>query len=505
MQIQEPCYADPSLFLMADEALVESAENATFRICAMEKSPDPVLLPTQPWEGGDGKDPRPVQHDPIDGTVLYDAHEGVFHLWYRTHNGRLFTTNKFSTTRVASQASQVCYATSADGFNWERPNLGLVPFEQSFANNMFKVDVPPVKSNHLSGVVPNYCPDIDANLIATVHSHYDDPVYPIGITFLTSRDGLHWTPHWPPSPALDGDAHCLMYDWHQECYICTTRSYVHAHEVGRARAKGCDTLRIKRHVAVARSRDMVHWTPMMCVHEADDLDPENAQLYYMYIVPYGHGYVGFVQMFYMAPGMTYGPLDMQLTFSRDLLNWTRVGDRTPILPRGPEGVWDMSHVSLCTNPPHPEGDRLRFWYGGKDTEHWQTGSGALGTATLRRDGFACYEAGDAWGVVTTAPFEMQWATKPAVSADAAKGEIRVEMIDADTMEPLEGTSREDCRPITGDDALHTVRYGERRGTFVRHSGKVRFRIYMRNAKLYALRAAHCKLEGERPLEKNLWR
>jgi len=505
MRCEEPCYADPTLFVMADEALIESAENATFSVCPMVKAPEPVLRPTEPWEGGDGADARPVHSDPITGSVLYDPREQRFHLWYSTHTRTLRRISPREAASAPEEASWACRAVSSDGLAWEKPRIGAVSYNQSYENNMIRVCVPPIKTQHLSGVLPNYVPDFDAALVATMYSHFDDPVYPRGITFMLSRDGVEWEPHFPPPLPLDGDAHCLMWDPQHECYICTTRSYVHAHEVTRLQLQGFHHLRNKRHIAVARSRDLIHWTPMLPVLEADDQDPPNAQLYYMYVIPYGHGYVGLVQLFYMQEQlMTYGPLEMQLTFSRDLVNWTRVGDRTPILPRGPQGTWDQAHVSISTNPPHPEGDRLRFWYGGKDTEHWQAGVGGFGTATLRRDGFACYEAGDAEAVVTTAPLLADWATWPSLNVDATGGEARVEIVDADTMQPLEGTARDDCLPIVGDHLMAMATYGERRGTFVRHSGKIRFRFHLRNARLYAFKAPNVRFPDTGRNAAGLW-
>jgi hypothetical protein len=500
----EQCYANPALYLMADERLVETAEGARFSVCPMRKHPEPVLRPTTRWEGGDGTKARPVQQDPVDGSILYEAEEKRFHLWYRTHNNLAFDGSRGSASRVHTLGSRVAYATSCDGFAWERPRVGLVPFEGSLDNNLIAIAVPPVLSNHLSGVTVNRVPGLGCALVATVFSDYDDPVYPHGITFLTSSDGLRWSPHFPPPLPLDGDAHCLSWDPHADCYVCTTRSYVLPHLAARLRARGCDHLRAKRHVAVARSRDLVHWTPMLPVLEADDQDAENAELYYLYVLPYGHGYVGLLQVFMTSPNLSRGTLEMQLAFSRDLLHWQRVGRREPILPRGSAGCWDQAHVSLCTSPPHPEGNELRFWYGGKDAEHYQRGNAALGTATLRRDGFACWEAGTGGGTLTTVALDLAWGTSMFLNADASKGEIVVEVLDARTMAPVAGTARQDARPVHGDGVDLPVVFAADRGSFLRHVGPVRFRFHLRDARLYAFSAPNCTFAGTGVRPASLW-
>ena len=502
--INEPCYANPALFVMADRDLVETADGAGFVVCPMCKHPEPVLYPTERWEGGDGVRPRPVQQDPVDGSILYDPGQKRFHLWYRTHNNLAFDGSRGSASQVGALASRVAYATSANGFEWQRPRVGLVPFEQSLDNNLIPIAVPPVISNHLSGVTVNRVPALDAALVATVFSSFDDPVYPRGITFLTSTDGLRWAPHFPPPLPLDGDAHCLSWDPHQCCYVCTTRSYVLPFIGARLRARGCQHIRPKRHVAVARSRDLVHWTPMLPVLEADGEDPDNAELYYLYVLPYGHGYVGLLQVFLASESLSWGTLEMQLAFSRDLLTWQRPGGRVPILPRGSPGSWDRAHVSLCSSPPHPEGSALRFWYGGKDTEHYQSGNGALGTATLRRDGFACWEAGPDGGSITTAILDMEWGTKVFLNADASKGEVAMEVLDARTMVPVAGAGRGETKPVHGDGVDLAVTFGPGRGSFLRHAGPVRLRFHLRDARLYAFSAPNCTLAGTGVKERSLW-
>ena len=51
-------------------------------------------------------------------------YEGRYRMWY------------LCMPRDDERASYVCYAESADGENWERPELGLVEFAGSKANNI---------------------------------------------------------------------------------------------------------------------------------------------------------------------------------------------------------------------------------------------------------------------------------------------------------------------------------------------------------------------------------
>ena len=59
-------------------------------------------------------------------TVLYE--EGRFRLWYGA--------DKYE----SDLGSYTCYAESADGFAWERPELNLIPYEGSKKNNIISRD-----------------------------------------------------------------------------------------------------------------------------------------------------------------------------------------------------------------------------------------------------------------------------------------------------------------------------------------------------------------------------
>jgi len=465
--------------------LIETSENAVRRICLIEKHPEPVLRPDKPWEGASPDGEVTSLQDPFYASVLFDPSEGIFRCWYRALNRCL---SKSYSRSFANQASQLCYAVSSDGLHWEKPTTHQVLYDGSYENNMVRLidessAAPDNYADSMGAVIPYSSADSEDRFVSSIHTGFDDPIYPKGITMCFSPDGLNWRMHFPPVIPLDGDCHALSWDSRNKCYLLTTRSSQHAN-LCRRWGRGW-----KRHIALSRSRDLFHWTPSQTVLEADEKDPDDTELYMMHIVPYGHAYLGQLLMFYTHEMV----LDNQLALSRDLETWQRIGGRQPILARGPEGSWDSKHVTLTKNPPHPEGTKLRFWYGGKSAPHYQAGYGALGTGTLRRDGFVCYETGKEEGVLTTIPFRVKGGSWIALNVDAADGEVCVAVVDK-AGNPIEGCTRDDCVPIHGDHTRVLVNFKAEpgrffdRGNFLRFADEVRFRFYLRNAKLYAFKA-----------------
>ena len=489
MSNQAHTWAEPDLYILADEDLIQSSERAVRRLCPIEKHPEPVIAPDKPWEGLASDGTVTSLQDPFYGTVLFDASEGIFRAWYNAYDR---FQNRIYSPPVADQGYSCCYAVSDDGLNWEKPEIGEVIHNASLKNNIlrFKDRQTEGTSNlgeQIWNVLPYSPPEGEDRFVASLQSSYDDAIYTGGITMCYSPDGIHWRMHFPPVLALEGDCHGMSWDPIKRCFLLTTRSHEYGNLCGRWGHAW------KRHIALFKSRDLVHWTAATTILEVDEKDPEDAQLYLMYIIPYGHAYLGGLLMFY-GHEMT---LDVQLALSRDLDKWQRVGDRKPILSRGAEGSWDSRHVALSHNPPHPEGEKMRFWYGGKNAPHYQAGYGALGTGTLRRDGFACYEAGKDEGIVTTIPFRPprpNSATYLSLNVDASNGEVLTEITDVDG-KPIEGATKADCVPIKGDHTRAVVnfkagpgRYFDR-GNFMRFAQDVRFRFYLRDAKLYAFKAA----------------
>jgi hypothetical protein len=210
-----------------------------------------------------------------------------------------------------------------------------------------------------------------------------------------------------------------------------------------------------RAVARVESVDFINWnftSPQSApvVMTADLQDPPGTEIYSMKVFPYEGIYIGLLQVFHATPDQSY--LDIQLTVSRDGINFTRVADRGVFLPVGGVGSWDRFNNSLANNDPIRVGDELRIYYGGRMYRHGPYNGpdkgperGGIGMASIKRDRFVAMEGSFEKGFITTKPLKLGGNTLH-VSAKANFGEIIVELIDE------QGDSIAKSKPIA-DDAI----------------------------------------------------
>jgi len=256
-------WAEPDLYLLADEDLVASCEGVTRKVCPIQKEPEPVIFPEKPWEGV-GPDGRVTSlQDPFYGTVLYDPERRLFRCWYNAYDR---FQNRVCAPPHGSQGYSCCYAESPDGIHWEKPVVGEVLHDGSLENNLvrFREDAADGTSSlgeQVWNVLPYSSPGSEDRFVASLYTHYSDPLFPTGITFCYSPDGLRWRMRYPPPLMLEGDCHGFAWDPLQRCYILTTRSHQH---MNLCRRWGRPW---KRHIAMTRSRDLIHWTAMETVLE----------------------------------------------------------------------------------------------------------------------------------------------------------------------------------------------------------------------------------------------
>src|SRR5438552_15507877 len=70
----------------------------------------------------------------------------------------------------------------------------------------------------------------------------------------------------------------------------------------------------------------------------------------------------------LGAGGEDGLIHIQLTSSRDLIHWERVGDRQVFMSQGALSAWDAGTV-YPSSPPIVVGDELWIYYGSEGTSH----------------------------------------------------------------------------------------------------------------------------------------
>ena len=126
--------ADRENTLLLDSRQVEQVANAALMVGTTVKHPaNPLFVEDKPWE---------VRFDNLYPNVLYDRRRRLYRCWY----------NPFIVDQLASETPRekrgevpyknmhmelgLCYAESDDGIGWTKPDLDLVDFEGSTANNI---------------------------------------------------------------------------------------------------------------------------------------------------------------------------------------------------------------------------------------------------------------------------------------------------------------------------------------------------------------------------------
>lgn len=169
--------------------------------------------------------------------------------------------------------------------------------------------------------------------------------------------------------------------------------------------------------------------------------------------------------------------DLELGFSRDGFHWDRPDRRGFIRGSREPGTWDRAYLHTTTGVFVIQEDRLIFPYCAYSGDAGEGrgdmyGGGAIGLASLRRDGFASMVAANKPGVLTTRPVKFQ-GTHLFVNLD---GELQVELLD--NAGKLLATSKS----VSGDNTKQRIDLPE----LARFQGKpVRFRFRLARGSLYA--------------------
>ena len=422
------------------------------------------------------------------------------------------------------------YATSKDGVQWDIPDLGR---PNSLAKNQTSVDSsdPRWRGGPENVIIDLDDPDQSRRYKALLGGGRDRLP---GV----SANAYDYKPLNIPTIPSSDESH-LVYDREKGRYLAIVKI---ADEWGRA-------------FSISFSTDFENWEPPVHSFGADEedqirtrdvikdrlsnsngggplfVDPEPpsgympekrnflstwaADVYNFPVFPYEGMYIGLPTFFY-STGLsgsgdnTDGIKDIQLTCSRDLINWDRLGDRRPFISAsrtkdGLLGIYDRNQISTASHPVE-RGDELWFYYTGtkfrtspygfaldRSTRHFsdlspleradlEEGLSAICLAVLRRDGFISLDANEIGGSLLTCPISVVGSSL-YLNLAVPKGQAVVEVLDGDG-NPVVGLSKADCFPIAGDSV--GVRVQWLNGDLEALEGKeVQLRIYLTNGSLYS--------------------
>ena len=251
---------DSRVQLFVDDHLIDSSDRVwrtltgAYNTRPRKVAENPIIKADRPWEGYLVLQP---------GSVIYDEEEQIFKIWYNT----------FGKKRNTDIREFLCYATSKDGIHWEKPNLGVVEFRGSKANNIV---LEWCSWNHVVLKEPDD-PDPNRRYKLAYWQSHDRPRHGIWVAF--SPDGLNWTDY-ENNPVVpiwaSGDTFGLMRD-------PVSKQYWLYHKTSPG---------APRKVSRLVSDDFIHWRDSRFVLEPDELDPPHTEFYGVSAFPYGSHYLG---------------------------------------------------------------------------------------------------------------------------------------------------------------------------------------------------------------------
>jgi hypothetical protein len=437
----------PQLFL--DDVAIRRLENLERFVCMPEKHPaNPLIVRDRPWEK------RVIE---IYGTVLFDGIQDRYRCWYLANEYKDGIPDNPEHPKTAEYFT--CYAESADGIRWDKPNVGEGVFGAHPVHNVV------LSGTHGFCVLPE--PDDP------------DPARRYkgagGALFGTSPDGLHWTTtDWRPSVGKNDTSTCVV-RWRGE-YLAYVR-----YQIQDPAWPG-----VMRGVGLSTSPDFQTWSPKELVFKTDTEDGYPwTQPYGISVAPYGDVLVGILWLLHLDPepgNNSTGTMDTQLVVSRDGRTWSRVAGRAPFLTPT-AGAWDAGRVFPGTTLFVKDG-RIHVYYTGVSTRHGEGwGEMGIGLATLPEDRIVGLRpvAGDA-GVLET-PLLQYSGSELLLNADLGKGSIQVALVDAAGNE-LPGFGS-DVSALARHDSLRFSVNWEGKNLGSAGQGPHALRILLRDANLYA--------------------
>jgi hypothetical protein len=459
--------------LFADDSGISSREGVVRTLHPARTRAEPVIQPDRPWEG---------DRVYIYGSVYFDSRQRRYVMWYFTRPGLELLGSLSGRGSIAGLRHDgfdlTLYATSADGLNWEKPDLGRYDYRGSRNNNIiFDVTSPSVLWDRAATD-----PASRYKMLGSL---------PEGYRAAVSADGIVWREP-VDMPVLEHvDTITLARDPRTGDYL--------AYHKRPAEVRGFQ----RRVVWLSRSADFATWSAPELVLVPDAFDDqwvtqaqERTEIYNMSVYPHAAGFIGFPAMFRvqteraretLSPGQSPvdGPIDLQLATSPDGRTWHRSNPRTAMVPRGAPGTFDAGALLGCSSTLVHTDKETWLYYTAISTGHGGPLPAkriTIGRAEWRRHGFVSLDAGPDGGEIVTRPLQIG-AGALRLNADAARGEVAYALTETDGR-AIPGFDFADCTPLRADEVAAPLRW--KNGTALPQDRPVVLRLRLKNTRLYSV-------------------
>ena len=435
--------------LFVDRYLIDTLDGATLKL-QEPRSAGVAIEYDRPWESSIA----------FYTTVLKDG--GVYRMYYRATN-LAFNPTPHPDDHLLPSAT--CYAESADGTSWTKPELGQVELRGSKRNNAILPGRPVYPFSPFVDLKPGVP---DEERYKAVARHVGGPER--HLMGYGSADGVHWRllsdePILHQTLENNFDSQNVAF-WSETegCYVAYMR-----HMVGG-----------RRSTSRATSEDFLAWSEQTLMSYSDTGST----------VPSQHLYTNQTQPYFRAPHI-YVAMPGRIHFGRRPLSADQARFFEAEVEPISGGAGDVSDGVLLTSRAGSTTYEFTFKESfvrpGPGDENWtsrcnypalgvvQTGpaemsiyvqrrygqkTAHLERMTLRLDGFASLNAPYAGGEMVTKPLTFEGRLLELNYATSAAGSIRVEIQDR-SGRPIPGFTLDDCPYIVGDELSRYVGWDRR--------------------------------------------
>lgn len=428
---------------------------------------NPVVKADKKWELNAMGDPYAA---PFSGGVWYDEKQEKFKMWYSAGGGKKY-------------GLITCYAESADGKNWVKSSLDVVP-----GTNI----VDTLEHDCVSVILDKFEEDLSKRFKMFLVEFNNR--YTVSMKLKYSADGIHWG----KVRALSGELYdrcATYYDPFRKEYVLSLKTKT---EEGRARNylshKDPELLVSLAHRTFDKTSDKFirYW------FSAEDDDPRNPmfpqirpQIYNHEAMPYENILIGYFTVWQGPENDVCDSLRIQkrnevlIGYSKDGFHWNRE-NKTSFLPvSGDAGEWNAGNVQSAAGSPIIVGDSLYFYVSGRyNSKPVHDSNFSTGLSLLRRDGFTSLQAGKEEGYMLTRAFSFD-GKYFFVNADVTKGKLLAEIQDAEG-NPIKGFTQKECIAMNKKNSTRQLITWKGKKDLSLLEGKcIRVKFYLTNGDLYS--------------------